>query len=104
MIDGFKALTVSSPAAQKAAQEAADQASKAAGGTVTAGTKGLGQDAFLKLLVTQLGHQNPLKPQEDGQFIAQLAQFSSLEQLTQIQQTLSQVADALGTATVPKKA
>ena len=42
---------------------------------------GLGREAFLQLLVTQLQHQNPLEPQADGEFLAQLAQFSSLEQL-----------------------
>jgi flagellar basal-body rod modification protein FlgD len=57
---------------------------------------GLGRDAFLQLLVTQMSHQNPLQPQEDGAFIAQLAQFSSLEQLTNIEGTLKGMADAMG--------
>ena len=49
----------------------------------------VGRDAFLKLLVTQLQHQNPLEPQPDGEFLAQLAQFSSLESLQDIQQDMS---------------
>ena len=49
----------------------------------------LGRDAFLKLLVTQLEHQNPLEPQADGEFIAQLATFSSLEQLQGIRQDMA---------------
>jgi len=63
---------------------------------------GLGRDAFLQLLVTQMSHQNPLQPQEDGAFIAQLAQFSSLEQLTNIDSTLKGMAAALGVV-VPEK-
>ena len=59
-------------------------------------SNGLGREAFLQLLVTQLAHQDPLKPQEDGAFIAQLAQFSSLEQLTTIQDTLVDIGKALG--------
>ncbi len=51
--------------------------------------KDLGKDEFLKLLVTQLSHQDPLKPMEDKAFIAQMAQFSSLEQMMQIKNSLN---------------
>jgi flagellar basal-body rod modification protein FlgD len=67
-------------------------------------TDGLGRDAFLQLLVTQMSHQNPLQPQEDGAFIAQLAQFSSLEQLTSMNTTLAGMADAMGVALPDKTA
>ena len=58
--------------------------------------KDLGKDAFLQLLVTQLQNQDPTKPQADGEFIAQLAQFSSLEQLTAMQTELKKIGAALG--------
>lgn len=41
----------------------------------------LGKDAFLKLLVTQLRYQDPLSPMDDREFVAQMAQFSTLEQM-----------------------
>jgi hypothetical protein len=41
----------------------------------------LGQDAFLKLMMTQLAHQDPLSPMDNQQMIAQMAQFSSVEQM-----------------------
>ena len=59
-------------------------------------TKSLGRDAFLNLLVTQLQHQDPMQPQADGEFIAQLAQFSSLESLQQMQATLDSIKVAVG--------
>ena len=53
--------------------------------TVTsAREKSLGQDAFMQLLITQLTHQDPTRPKEDTEFIAQLATFSQLEKLTEI--------------------
>ena len=55
----------------------------------------LGRDAFLRLLTTQLAHQDPVEPQADGEFIAQLATFSSLEQLTSINRAITDLSTAL---------
>jgi len=44
----------------------------------------LGKDAFLQLLVTELSNQDPLNPMQDREFIAQLAQLSTLEQMTSL--------------------
>ncbi|MEZ5284217.1 MAG: flagellar hook capping FlgD N-terminal domain-containing protein [Vicinamibacterales bacterium] len=52
----------------------------------------LGQDAFLKLLITQLQYQDPTQPQADGEFLAQLAQFSTLEQLQAMNAKLDVIA------------
>jgi flagellar basal-body rod modification protein FlgD len=56
------------------------------------GSKALGQEAFLKLLVAQLQNQDPLNPQENYEFVAQLAQFSSLEQSIGINDRLDALA------------
>jgi len=55
-------------------------------------TNPLGQDAFMKLLLTQLQHQDPTAPQADGEFLAQLAQFSTLEQLQAMNAKLDVIA------------
>lgn len=51
------------------------------GTTSTTGTTSLGEDAFLRLLTTQMQYQDPLEPMSNEEFVSQLAQFSSLEQL-----------------------
>lgn len=57
----------------------------------------LGKDDFLKILITQLTHQDPTRPMEDKEFIAQMAQFSTLEQMNNVAtnlEKLSQLIDA----------
>ena len=54
--------------------------------------KTLGQDDFLKLLVSQIQSQDPLNPQKDTDFIAQMAQFSSLEQTKTMSTQLGKIA------------
>src|SRR5205823_5481580 len=51
---------------------------------------GLGKQDFLKLLMAQLRNQDPLKPMEDTQMIAQMAQFSALESTQQLTSVLQQ--------------
>lgn len=49
--------------------------------TATEKTDAMGKDAFLNLLVTQLKYQDPLEPTNDKEFLAQMAQFTALEQM-----------------------
>ncbi len=62
---------------------------------VTGSAQTLGKNEFLKLLVEQLKNQDPLKPQDDSAFVAQLAQFSTLEQSMQTNTSLSQIMTQL---------
>ena len=52
----------------------------------------LDKNDFLKILITQLSHQDPTQPMDDKAFIAQMAQFSSLEQMTNMSEGLAKVA------------
>jgi flagellar basal-body rod modification protein FlgD len=59
-------------------------AATSAATATSAREKALGQDAFMRLLITQLTHQDPTSPKDDTEFIAQLATFSQLEKLSEI--------------------
>lgn len=58
-------------------------------------SRGLGQDAFMKILIAQLRNQNPLEPMKDADFIAQMAQFTSLEQLTSLNKTMTSYTERM---------
>ena len=56
----------------------------------------LGQEDFLKLMTTQLQNQDPFAPMENGEFIAQMAQFSTVTGITSMDESLKNVASKLG--------
>lgn len=62
-------------------KEALDKIIKDAANQAKLKSQDLGQDAFLKLMMTQLSHQDPLSPMDNQEMIAQMAQFSSVEQM-----------------------
>lgn len=56
------------------------------------------KDDFLKILVTQLTHQDPTAPMQDREFIAQMAQFSSLEQVTNMSRNIEKLTAKLSSS------
>ena len=63
-----------------------------------------GQNTFLQLLVTQIRNQDPLNPQDPTQFVTQLAQFSSLEQLLAMNDSLETIETLLTTTPTQQSA
>jgi flagellar basal-body rod modification protein FlgD len=63
-------------------------------------TNQLGQDEFLKLMLSQMKNQDPFKPQDPGAFIAQLAQFSTVSSTQAMQKDISTLSDSLRSSQV----
>lgn len=59
----------------------------------------LGQDEFLTLMITQLQNQDPMQPMDDGQFIGQMAQFSTVEEIGGMSKSLETLAESLTAST-----
>jgi flagellar basal-body rod modification protein FlgD len=55
-------------------------------------SQSLGKDDFLRILLTQLSHQDPTSPMQDNEFIAQMAQFSALEQMSNMSADFARIA------------
>jgi flagellar basal-body rod modification protein FlgD len=55
----------------------------------TTGSQELGKEAFLKLLISQMQHQDPLEPMKNSEFVAQLATFSNVEQLVSVNEGIN---------------
>jgi flagellar basal-body rod modification protein FlgD len=84
MIEGFNQSTAIAPA-----QENASAASPSVGSSL------LGQQDFLTLMTAQLKNQDPLKPMESGDFLAQMAQFSTVAGIEQVNETLAGLSEGM---------
>ena len=89
--DSTSGLTLNQVLANSAQAKTTDT-SLAAASKAVSGNTALGKDAFLQLLVTQLKNQNPLSPQDNGAFVAQLAQFSSLEGINTLNDSVNAIS------------
>lgn len=72
-------------------------ASTVASTTSTSSNDALGKEEFLQLLTTQMQYQDPLDPQDNSEYVAQLAQFSALEQMTNLNDTATTLSDTTST-------
>ncbi|WED43977.1 flagellar hook assembly protein FlgD [Legionella cardiaca] len=78
------------------AMNSIDGATNSLTGPVATGPqKSLGQADFLKLMIAQIQHQDPLEPQTNGDFLSQMAQFSTNDGITKMQESIQNLASSL---------
>jgi flagellar basal-body rod modification protein FlgD len=85
----FNPFSATSPAAAAMAGMAAGSAAGASGGL-----SGMDNDAFMMILLAQLRHQNPLEPMKDNDWMAQMTQMNSLQELKNIQASIQEMIQA----------
>lgn len=86
-------MSITNPVTTNTSAPAATASTTTPAVTIPGGA--LNENSFLQLLTTQMQYQDPLQPQDNSQFIAQLAQFTSLEQMTNVATNDSQIATKL---------
>ncbi|MCL2093186.1 MAG: flagellar hook assembly protein FlgD [Treponema sp.] len=82
-------------AAQAAVDNANRMLAQELGQRTVSPNQSMGKDDFLRILITQLRHQDPTAPMQDTEFIAQMAQFSSLEQMSNMAADFARMAQML---------
>jgi len=94
-LEGLQLQTTMSAADKAVNDNFAAAYNKALNGGKAGNRENLGMNDFLKILTTQLSHQDPAAPMEDKEFIAQMAQFSSLKEMTNMTAGMSRLTAIL---------
>jgi flagellar basal-body rod modification protein FlgD len=87
------------PISSAYSQQTSTSSSQDSSSSLASTVSDLGENEFLKLLVAQLQNQDPMEPTKNEEFVAQLATFSSLEQLISINKGVSELAALTSTTT-----
>ncbi len=91
----YSVATSSIPTTTSTTSTSSTGSSSSTSSSLAPGGINMGKEDFLKLLTTQLQHQDPLSPADPKDFVAQLSQFSSLEQLINLNSTMSTLGTSL---------